>query len=41
MNGQQKDAPFRGAAKAGLKEMDQRHVDFAQGNGFNFQVNSS
>jgi hypothetical protein len=40
MNGQQKDAPFRGAAKAGLKEMDQRHMNLAQGNGFNFQRGS-
>src|SRR5579871_143735 len=40
MNGEQKDAAFRGAAKAGLKEMHQRHMDLTQGNGFNFQRNS-
>jgi hypothetical protein len=37
VHGQQQDAAFRGAAKAGLKEMDQRHVNFTQGNGSNFQ----
>ena len=31
MNGQQKDAAFRGAAKAGLKEVDQGHMDLARG----------
>jgi hypothetical protein len=29
MNRQEKDASFGGAAKAGLKEMDQRHVNLA------------
>jgi hypothetical protein len=41
MDRQQKDAPFRGAAKTGLKEMHQRHVNLTQSDGFNFQVNSS
>jgi hypothetical protein len=40
LNGQQEDAAFRCAAKAGLKKMDQRHVDLTQGDGFNFQRNS-
>jgi hypothetical protein len=40
MNRQQKDAAFRGAAKAGLKEMDQRHANFTQSNCFNFQWGS-
>jgi hypothetical protein len=40
MNGQKEDAAFRGATKAGLKEMDQRHANFAQGDGFNFQRGS-
>jgi hypothetical protein len=40
MNGQQKDASFSGPAKAGLKEMDQRHVNFTQTYSFNFQRGS-
>src|SRR5579864_1739833 len=40
MDGQQKDPALRGAAKAGLKEMDKRHVNLTQGDGFNFQRNS-
>src|ERR1043166_8709056 len=41
MNRQQKDAAFCSAAKTGLKKMDQRHMNLAQGDRFNFQVNSS
>src|SRR5882724_12444060 len=36
MNGEEKDAALRGAAKAGFKEMDQWHMNFAQRNSFNF-----
>ena len=32
----QDDAASGGASEAGLKKLDQRHIDFAQSNGFNF-----
>jgi hypothetical protein len=40
MNGYKKDASFRGAAKAGLKKMDQRHMNFTQRNCLNFHHDS-
>src|SRR6267142_2126217 len=39
LGGEQEDAAAIDTAKARLKEMDERHLDFAQGNGFNLHVN--
>src|SRR5438270_2148877 len=36
MDGEEQNAAFSGAAKAGLKKVDQRHANLAQGNGFDF-----
>ena len=35
--GHQEDAAAVGAAEAGLKKMDERHANFAQRDGFDFQ----
>ena len=36
MHGQQKDAAIVGPSKARLKEMDERHLDLAECDGFDF-----
>ena len=36
MHGDQHDAAGVGAAEARLKKMDERHLQFAEGDGFNF-----
>ena len=38
MDCEEKDAAAVGAAKAGLKKMDQRHLQFAQRDRFDFQL---
>src|SRR5476649_2625487 len=35
MERDQENAAFRGPSKTGFKEMDQRHMNFSQSNGFN------
>jgi hypothetical protein len=40
VDSEKQDAAFRGAAKAGLKKVDQRHANFAQGDGFNLHRHS-
>ena len=35
MHGDQQDAAAVGASKAGLEKMDERHVNFAERDGFN------
>src|SRR6266853_2859835 len=39
LDGEQQDAAAIETAEARLKKMDERHLDFAQGNGFNFHAN--
>src|SRR5579863_9835653 len=36
VDGQQKNAPAEGAFKARLEKLDERHLDFAKGDSFNF-----
>jgi len=40
LGGEQQDSAAIETAKARLKKVDERHLDFAQGNAFNFHVNS-
>ena len=36
VNGQQKNSPAKGAFDARLEKVDERHLNFAKGDGFNF-----